>query len=408
MEAHPIIPHLFKTEYRKIAAVLFRRFGFDHFETAEDIVSDTFLSATETWQRQGLPDNPVAWLYTVAGNKAKNLLKHQQVVTRNAAANAGHETTEEMPEIDLSPENIRDSQLQMMFTVCHPAIPAEAQIGLALRLLCGFSITEIADAFLTSKETINKRLLRGKDKLREANIAIQFPGPDETGRRLEIVLRTLYLLFNEGYYSASHNTPLRRELCFEAMRLTQLLTENAATNQPPVNALLALMCFQASRFDARTSSSGDTILYSDQDTSLWNDTLIAQGEHYLQYSSQGDQLTRYHLEAGIAYWHTIRQDTPDKWQQILQLYNHLLQLEYSPIAALNRTYVLSRVHGKAKAIAEAEKLQLNGHHLYHTLLGELYTGTDNHQALQHFEKAMMLCSAPADKKLIAAKMLRCR
>ncbi len=355
MEGNELLPNLFRTEYRKIAAVLCKHFGFVHMEIAEDIVSDTFLTATETWGLKGLPENPVAWLYTVAKNKAKNLLKHEAVQQKTAKilSTPEHEITN--TDIDLSDENIRDSQLQMMFAVCHPAIPAESQIGLALRILCGFGIEEIADAFLTNKETINKRLFRAKEKLREENIAIAFPGKTEINKRLEMVLRTLYLLFNEGYYSASQNAVLRKDLCMEAMRLTILLLENPSTNLPPVNALLSLMCFQSSRFEARTDASGETVLYNDQDTSLWDQQLIMQGEYYLNMASQGQVLSKYHLEAGIAYWHTIKEDSAEKWEQILQLYNHLLQLEYSPMAALNRTYALSKANGKAEAIAEAEK-----------------------------------------------------
>ncbi|KAA2238964.1 sigma-70 family RNA polymerase sigma factor [Chitinophaga agrisoli] len=404
MEGNELIPNLFRTEYRKIAAVLCKHFGFVHMEIAEDIVSDTFLTATETWGLKGLPENPVAWLYTVAKNKAKNLLKHEAVHQKTAKLLITPEQEIPDTDIDLSDENIRDSQLQMMFAVCHPSIPAESQIGLALRILCGFGIEEIADAFLTNKETINKRLFRAKEKLREENIAIAFPGKAEINKRLEMVLRTLYLLFNEGYYSASQNTVLRKDLCMEAMRLTILLLENPSTNLPPVNALLSLMCFQSSRFEARTDASGETVLYNDQDTSLWDHQLIMQGEYYLNMASQGNELSKYHLEAGIAYWHTIKEDTTEKWEQILQLYNHLLQLEYSPMAALNRTFALSKANGKAEAIVEAEKLQLDNHHLYYSLLGELYTGVDNNKARQHFEKALQMAKSTADQKIITQKI----
>lgn len=404
MEENELIPHLFRTEYQKIIAVLCKYFGFAHMSIAEDIASDTFLAATETWGLKGLPENPVAWLYTVAKNKAKNHLKHEAVQQKNARLLNNPEKEIAGSDLDLSDENIRDSQLQMMFAVCHPAIVAESQIGLALRILCGFGIEEIADAFLTNKETINKRLFRAKEKLREENIAIAFPGKAEIGNRLEIVLRTLYLLFNEGYYSVSQNTVLRQDLCQEAMRLNLLLMDNPGTNLPPVNALFSLMCFQASRFEARTDASGEIVLYDDQDTSLWNHQLIRQGEYYLNIASQGNTLSRYHLEAGIAYWHTVKEDTPEKWNQILQLYNHLLQLEYSPMAALNRTFALSKANGKAEAIAAAEQLKLGSHHLYYSLLGELYTGVNNKTAREHFEKALNMAKSATDQKVISRKI----
>jgi RNA polymerase sigma-70 factor (ECF subfamily) len=407
MQEKELIPHLFRTEYRKITAVLCKQFGFEHIEIAEDIASDTFLTASELWGLKGLPENPVAWLYTVAKNKAKNLLKHQSVFNKKVAGDLQYAAKgEEWLEIDWSEKNIQDSQLQMIFAVCHPSIPPEAQIGLALRVLCGFGINEIADAFLTGKDTINKRLFRAKEKLREEKVEITMPRKAEISSRLETVLRTLYLLFNEGYYSASNNATLRKDLCLEAMRLVYLLAENELTARPPVYALLSLMCFHASRFDARLDASGEIILYDDQDTNLWDGELIRKGEYFLNLASEGNALSKYHLEAGIAYWHTIKEDTREKWENILQLYNHLLTLEYSPVAALNRTYALSRANGKTEAIAEAEKLNLAGNHFYFTLLGELYTGIDNKQALLHLQKAFSLAKTHTDKQLIRRKIDR--
>jgi RNA polymerase sigma-70 factor (ECF subfamily) len=400
-----LIPQLFRTEYRKIVSVLCRHFGFDQIETAEDIAGDTFLTASETWGVQGVPPNPTAWLYFVAKNKAKNYLQRGSIF-ENKIMPALQNTTSEFQEdeIDLSPQNINDSQLQMMFAICHPAISAEAQIGLSLRILCGFGIEEIAAAFLTNKETINKRLYRAKEKLRQEKIKIELPAASEIEDRLETVLTTLYLLFNEGYYSVSQNKTLRQELCFEAMRLCYMLVENKETNQPPVNALLSLMCFQASRFEARQTESGEPILYADQDTSLWDTDLIRRGEYFLNCSASGTKLSKYHLEAAIAYWHTHKKDTPEKWENILQLYNQLLQLEYSPIAALNRTYALSKANGKEEAIVEAEKLKLSDNHFYFTLLGELYTGLDHDKARRHFQQALSLAKTQTDKQTIQKKI----
>jgi len=405
MNEEKLIPHLFRTEYRKIVAVLCKTFGLEHIETAEDIASDTFLQASETWGIKGLPENPAAWLYTVAKNKTKNYLKRNKVLADKIIPQIKYDSSQtEESEIDLSETNIRDSQLQMMFAICHPSIAAEAQIALALRILCGFGIDEIASAFLTNKETINKRLFRAKEKLRAENISIELPPPAEISNRLDIVLRTLYLLYNEGYYTSQSENVLHKEFCYEAMRLTYLLIENELTNLPQVNALFALMSFHASRFDARVNENGDLVLYDEQDETRWDQQLIQQGIYFLQQASQGNQLSKYHLEAGIAYWHTIKADTPKKWENILQLYNRLLQIEYSPIAALNRTYALSKANGKAEAIAEAEKLQLSGNHLYHSLLGELYTDVDNAKALSHFRTAAGLARSTADKNILVNKM----
>jgi RNA polymerase sigma-70 factor (ECF subfamily) len=407
MEQKELIPHLFRNEYSKIVSVLCKTFGMAHMEISEDIASDTFLLAAETWGIKGsIPENPTAWLYYVAKNKAINYLRRDNLFHQKIAKAITPQEHEAALEIDISPQYIEDSQLQMMFAICHPVIPQEAQIGLSLRILCGFGIEEIADAFLTSKETINKRLFRAREKLRTDQVKIEIPGPAEINERLATVLTTLYLLFNEGYYSQSQNTQLRKELCLEAMRLTHSLHNYPLTDKPQVNALLALMCFHASRFESRTNAEGEMVLYKEQDENAWNQELITKGNFYLNRAATGDILSRYHLEAGIAYWHTIKRDDAVKWQNILQLYNHLLILEYTPIAALNRTYALSKVKGNAAAIAEAEKLDLKNNHLYHTLLGELYYHIDSTQSLRHLNTALSLAKSSADKLVISKKIAR--
>lgn len=402
MNETELIPHLFRTEYSKIVAVLCKLFGIEYISTAEDITSDTFLLAAETWGLKGLPQNPTAWLYKVSKNKAIDFLRRNKIFSEKvipAVAGVKENITE--PQVDLSAENINDSMLQMMFAICNPCISAEAQIGLSLNILCGFGAEEIADAFLSNKETIYKRLSRAKEKLQTEKVKIELPLPSEINKRLETVLTTLYLLFSEGYYSSSQNTTLRKDLCIEAMRLNLMLLDNKQTNTPAANALLSLMCFHASRFEARINKNGDIVLYEDQDEKLWNTELIEKGKYYMNQAAQGKQLSKYHFEGAIAYWHTQKKDTPEKWENILQLYNKLLQLEYSPIAALNRTYALSKANGKAGAIVEAEKLHLTGNHLYHSLLGNLYTTVDDTKALQHFETALALAKSPADKLTIS-------
>jgi RNA polymerase sigma-70 factor (ECF subfamily) len=292
----------------------------------------------------------------------------------------------------------------MMFAICHPSISHEAQIGLSLRILCGFGIEEIANAFLISKETVNKRLFRAKERLREERIKIEFPDPSEIDHRLTPVLTTIYLLFNEGYYSISQNKTLRKDLCLEAMRLCTMLIENKSASKPSVNALLSLMCFHASRFEARLDKNGELILYEEQDTNLWNSDLISKGAYFLRNASTGDTLSKYHLEAGIAYWNTQKDDTKEKWENILQLYNQLLQIEYSPIAALNRTYALSRADGKRNAITEAEKLNLSDHHFYFALLGELYTDIDDKKEKQNFLTALSLAKTATEQQAIQKKI----
>ena len=384
-----------------MVSVLGSLFGIEHIEQAEDIVSDTFLAATESWSAKGLPENPTAWLYAVAKNKTKNWLKRNNFFQQKLLSDLRYNIPEgEEIEIDLSARNITDSQLAMIFAVCHPSIPAESQVALALNLLCGFGTQEIADAYLTTKTVIYKRLSRAKEKLKEAGIKIQQPTFTEIEERLETVLKTLYLLFSEGYYSTSHNTVLRKDLCVEAMRLCYLLVEQPQTNQPAVNALLALMCFHASRFDARVNDMGEMILYQEQDETRWNRELIERGEYYLNQAGSSSELTRYHLEAAIAWWHTHKEDSSEKWNNILDLYNQLLILEYSPIAALNRTYAIAKARSKQEAIIAAEKLQLTDNHFYYSLLGNLYTGIDNEKALLHYETALKMVTTHADIALI--------
>jgi len=384
-----------------MVSVLGSLFGIEHIEQAEDIVSDTFLAATESWSAKGLPENPTAWLYAVAKNKTKNWLKRNNFFQQKLLSDLRYNIPEgEEIEIDLSARNITDSQLAMIFAVCHPSIPAESQVALALNLLCGFGTQEIADAYLTTKTVIYKRLSRAKEKLKEAGIKIQQPTFTEIEERLETVLKTLYLLFSEGYYSTSHNTVLRKDLCVEAMRLCYLLVEQPQTNQPAVNALLALMCFHASRFDARVNDMGEMILYQEQDETRWNRELIERGEYYLNQAGSSSELTRYHLEAAIAWWHTHKEDSSEKWNNILDLYNQLLILEYSPIAALNRTYAIAKARSKQEAIIAAEKLQLTDNHFYYSLLGNLYTGIDNEKAVLYYETALKMVTTPADIALI--------
>jgi RNA polymerase sigma factor (sigma-70 family) len=400
-----LIPHLFRTEYRKIVSVLSKRFGFDQIETAEDLTSDTFLTAAQSWGLNGLPSNPVAWLYAVARNKAKNYLQRNIIFEGKISPEWQRNSIMSFEfDIDLSPENINDSQLQMMFAICHPSISAEAQIGLSLRILCGFGIDEIADAFLTNKETISKRLQRAKEKLREEKIEIGIPDSSQIGERLETVLTTIYLLFSEGYYSLNQNQILRKDLCLEAMRLCTMLVENNSTNKPSVNALLSLMCFHASRFESRLDAQGEPVLYEDQDERLWNPELISKGGYFLRCAASGNNVSKYHLEAAIAYWSTRRGDDQEKWENVLNLYDQLLQISYSPTAELHRVFALSKVKGRKFALEEAEKLNMPDNQFYFLLLGELYSNLDNLKAKENFKKALLLAKTKASSRAIETKI----
>lgn len=405
MAGNDIIPHLFRTEYSKLVAVLTKTFGIEHIEIAEDIVSETFLLALDTWPYKGKPANPTAWLYTVAKNKVKNHLVRNNIFTTKVAEKL---TTTEKPfneiNIDLSDKNIADSQLQMLFTICHPSISTESQICLALRILCGLGLDEIADAFLSNKETIHKRLQRAKEKLHSENIKIEMPGNDLIKERLDTVLHTIYLLFSEGYYSQSNNSIIRKELCIEALNLAYLLLQNSLTNTHATNALMSLMCFQSSRLEARQSENGIIVLYEDQDKQLWDTELIEKGFYYLQQASKWEISSKYYIEASIAYWHTVDNNNTDKWPSILKLYDALTTVNNSPIVVMNRILALSKVKGNREAIKEAEKMNFKKNHFYFVLLAELYKEIEKDRALENLQMALNLCKTDTEKEMISRQI----
>lgn len=413
--AQESLKELFQQEFTKLVAHISRRFGLQHIELAEDIVGETFLLATQTWGVRGLPANPRAWLYTVAKQKTIYQSRRGKLYTDKVIPQLTDLPLEtEEPDIDFSAQPIRDSQLQMLFAVCTPLIAQEAQIGLALRILCGFGIDEIAEAFLSNKETINKRLFRAKEKLRAANIPMEFPPEAELGRRLDQVLRVIYLLFNEGYYSKTQNRTLQKGMCLEAMRLGVMLTECERTARPKTKALVALMCFHASRFKARSgrrsdggsrqAGDGSLVLYEQQDEALWDVDLINQGFSLLNESLAGDEVSTYHLEARIASWHCVKEDTSEKWVAILELYDQLLRLNKASAVALNRTYALYKVKGPTAALAAAQNLRLTNNHLYWVLLGELYRDINPLQAVTHFRQAQALAKTATEQQTIQRKI----
>ncbi|HXS35909.1 MAG TPA: sigma-70 family RNA polymerase sigma factor [Flavipsychrobacter sp.] len=405
MQQNELIPHLFRTEYSKIVAVLYNSYNLKELEIAEDIASETFLKATEAWGHRGVPENPTAWLYTVAKNKTKDYFKHLSVSEKQMKDAKGINEAATEEDFEFNSQNIADSQLAMIFAVCNPSNSPEAQICLALQILCGFSVEEIANAFLTKPETIKKRLHRARINLRNENFQIKDLSEIQIKVRQNNVLKTLYLLFSEGYFSKTNNQLIRKDLCSEAIRLVYILTQNPLTNTSETNALLALMCFQSSRLDARMDDNGEIVLLDQQDKSLWDKELIEKGNHYLVLAYDSKEVSKYHLEATIAYWHTTPNDN-DKWQYILQLYNQLLLIEYSPITALNRTFALAKVYGNKEAIQEAEKLNLADNNHYYSLLGYLYSDTDIDKAIVHYERSLALTKSKSEKQTLVKEIKR--
>src|SRR6266496_3567670 len=319
-----LVDHLFRHESGKMIAVLSRLLGLQNMEVAQDIVQDTLLQAMTTWGYKAVPDNPAAWLYRVAKNKAIDFLRKEKRfrdISPQYSYLLQSEYSLSSTVNNLFLENeIQDSQLRMMFACGHPSIAEESQIALTLKTLCGLSINEIAKAFLTNEETITKRIYRAKEKIKSENIELNVPQGKELPQRLDVVLKSLYLLFNEGYNSSHPDQLIREDLCQEAIRLSYLLTTHSITNLPRTNALLSLMCFQASRLQARLDDKGNIILLKYQDRSKWYKPLIEKGFAYLNAATENFDPSPYHLEAAIASLHASAESFESTdWKGIHQL-----------------------------------------------------------------------------------------
>jgi RNA polymerase sigma factor (sigma-70 family) len=414
-EHYKTIDHLFRQESGKMISVLTRIFGFSNIEQAEDIVQDTILKALEIWKWGKIPENPQAWLYKAARNKAIDLIRREKLKYKieNETAILLKSEYSLAPLVNemFTEGEIKDSQLRMMFACCHPSISQEAQITLMLKTLCGLSVGEIAKAFLTKEETINKRLYRTKEKIREEKISLDYPVLEIMPQRTEAVLKTLYLLFNEGYNSSHPEKLIREDLCEEAMRMTLLLSENPKTNDSHTNALLALMCFHVSRFNTRLDDKGMIVLLKDQDRSLWNRFLIEKGNEYIARAAEGKMIHDFHIEAAIASLHANAQSFDDtNWKLILTLYDTLLERTNNPMVALNRCLVLGETKGCERAIIELEKMKgLSENAHYNASLGEMYLKKGNKEkAKEFFGVALPLTSSHAETELLLRKIKFCK
>jgi RNA polymerase sigma-70 factor (ECF subfamily) len=394
-----------------MVSVLTRLFGFSNIEQAEDIVQDTLVKALEIWKWGKVPENPQAWLYKTAKNKAIDIIRREKLkykIENELAVLLRSEYTLAPKVNEMFTEGeIKDSQLRMMFACCHPAISSEAQITLMLKTLCGLSAKEIGNAFLTNEETIQKRLYRTKERIREEKIPIDYPGADVMPARTDAVLKALYLLFNERYSSSHPERIIREDLCEEAMRLTILLSENSKTNHPHTNALLALMCYHVSRFNTRLDDKGLIILLKDQDRSQWNKFLIQKANEYMNRAAEGEMIHDFHIEAGIASVHANAKSFNDtNWKLILTMYDSFLSRTNNPMVALNRCLVLGEVEGYQKAIEELKKMNgLSENCHYNTSLGEMYLKSgDKEEAKKYFGKALSLTSSSAETELIRRKI----
>jgi RNA polymerase sigma factor (sigma-70 family) len=410
-EVNQLVGHLFRQEAGKMAAVLTRLLGFDHFERAEDIVQDTLLKALSVWKIKGVPENPSAWLHTVAKRKALDTLRehklHSTIHTEISHALKSEWTLVPAVKQMFLENEIEDSQLRMMFACCHPSIPYDSQLALTLKTLCGLSVAEIAQNFLTNEETITKRLYRAREKIREEKINLEAIDPSTLKPRLDAVLHAIYLLFNEGYNSSHSDHLIRDELCEEAMRLCLLLTRNSLTNLPVTKALLALMCFQASRSESRLDGDGNIILLQHQDRSKWDQRLIDRGKFYLEKASEEEDISEYHLEAVIAGCHANAPSFKETdWSTILVVYNLLCNLKPGPITELNRAIAVGYADSRARGIEALKEVKgLDSNYIYHAALGDFYRDLKNNGlAEKSYHQAIVLTSSSKEKQLLQKKL----
>ncbi|HEX4354782.1 MAG TPA: DUF6596 domain-containing protein, partial [Polyangiales bacterium] len=340
-------PHLFRHESGRMIAALTRIFGVHNLALAEDVVQDTFGRALEAWKERGVPENPSAWLMLTAKRRALDILRRDRKMKQFAPELGRLLETEwaVAPLIDeaFAPRTIRDEQLRMMFSCCHPQLSEEAQLALILNILCGFSAAEIASAFLSTRDAIEKRIARGKKTLADAQRLFDL-SDEQLGARVATVRHALYLLFNEGYHGASPESAVRVELCQEAIRLALSLCEHPASSNPTSYALASLMCLHGARLPARIDDAGDLNALMDQDRSRWDAQLIERGLALLERSAAGDEITGYHLEAAIAAAHLAAPSLADTdWRAIVDLYDRRLAIAPSPVIALNRAIALSQL-----------------------------------------------------------------
>jgi RNA polymerase sigma-70 factor (ECF subfamily) len=403
-----------------MVATLTRFLGPQHLELAEDAVQETLVKALRQWPYRGVPDNPPAWLMTVARNQAldlvrreRQLLRRRDEIAREAELAARQDELEQAADLLDSDTGLHDDQLRLMFVCCHPALSRPSQVALTLRTLCGFGVAEIARAFLAQEPAIAQRLVRAKRTIRERNLPFAVPEAADLPARLDAVLDVLYLLFNEGYSAHQGEALVRQELCAEAIRLCWLLLEHQAGDVPKARALLALMLFQASRLATRTDPGGDPLLLDEQDRSRWDRGLIRAGLAELARSARGDELTVYHLQAGIAACHAVAPDyAATDWREILAGYDALLRLNPTPVVALNRAVALAMVAGPPAGLAELERIgTLHGmaaYHLFHSTNGELRRRAgDLPGALAGFRRARACAATEPERRLLDRRIAEC-
>jgi len=394
-----LVDHLFRHEAGKMVATLVRILGVRSVDVAEDVVQDALLRALEVWKYRGVPENPSAWLFQAAKNRALDLLRRRRLHERVA-----RKLSRELS-APLGDEGSREDLLRMMSACSHPDLPSEARVTVLLKFLCGFSVAEIAGAFLTSDAAIEKRLARAKGALKRR----PEPAPLDA-ERLDSIHQALYLLFSEGYHGSHPERSVREELCAEALRLGELLAEHPSSSTPATFALLAMMCLHLARLPSRVDDAGSLILLEAQDRSRWSRPLIDQGYAFLNRSACGEELTAYHLEAGIAALHAkARSFGETDWAGILKLYTLLYRLRPTPVVALNRAIALGRAEGPEPALRELEAIRregrLDGYPFLEAAAGDLHRLAGRaKEARTHLRRAVSLARNEPERLVLRARL----
>ena len=409
--------HFFRHESGRLLAALTRIFGIHNLDMAEDVVQDAFCRALDVWKMSGLPENPSAWLMTTAKNRALDLLRRERTA-RTFAPELGRLLESEWTVAPVVEElfannAIKDDLLRMMFSCCSPRLPEEAHVALILNILCGFSVDEIAGAFVSTHTAFEKRITRAKKVLASSKRLFDVAVASDFSSRLPSVHRALYLLFNEGYHGASAETVVRQELCREAMRLIAVLIEHPLGATPTTYALAALTSLHAARLAGRVDALGNLHSLVDQDRSLWDQEMIAEGLEFLELSATGAELSEYHIEAAIASHHACAKHWQGtNWDAIVSLYDTLVSLSPSPIVALNRAIALAQLAGPERGIAEVlaipDQERLFSYPFYFATLGEmaLVLGRAEEAQIQ-FRKALGLARNPMECRFLEGRIAAC-
>lgn len=397
-----LVEDLFRREYAHLVSALTRVLGPSNIPLAEDVVQDALVSAMHAW-RFGPPRDPKAWIIRAAHNRAIDIIRRNQGHRSLLPALATTTALTDTIEAALAPAAEGTSQLAMMFAVCDPGLNRETHVTLILRWLCGLSPKEIGQAFLVDTQTIDRRLHRGRGRLRRLGRLSDVDDLPDIDTRRDSVLRSLYLLFNEGYHGSNPQDPIRPDLCDDALRLTELLLDATATAYPDVHALAALFCFDAARLPTRLDEDGVFVPLADQDRSRWHRARIERGLMHLGRAATGDHMSRWHLEAGIACEHAIAPSLQKTdWDRIVGFYQVLAEQSWSPIVALNRALALAERDGadtgRRELIALADEQKLSRYPFYWAARADLERRADNHiAAREYYKRAITLARSPAER-----------